>query len=166
MPLPLSLPLPGTLATGNWVYLLLDVGFIQMLKSFTPVVVMVFLFLFDIEVRSRSRHKSFPIILLYHPLLSLSHMTPSYRPPSCSYLISPPPITLSYDPLPSYVTPSLICRTPSCLPDSSTAPDPHSPCGPGHPHHLVRHSHDVLLHSQRLYQRPFCHAVVRGTCVS
>ena len=31
----------GTLAFGNSVYLLLNVGFIQMLKSFTPVIIMI-----------------------------------------------------------------------------------------------------------------------------
>lgn len=51
--LPVGVAHAGTLATGNWVYLLLDVGFIQMLKSFTPVVVMIFLFLTNIEIPNR-----------------------------------------------------------------------------------------------------------------
>ena len=51
--LPVGIAHAGTLATGNWVYLLLDVGFIQMLKSFTPVVVMIFLFLTNIEIPTR-----------------------------------------------------------------------------------------------------------------
>ena len=51
--LPVGIAHAGTLATGNWVYLLLDVGFIQMLKSFTPVVVMAFLFLTNIEIPTR-----------------------------------------------------------------------------------------------------------------
>lgn len=38
-----------TLAFGNMVYLLLDVGFIQMLKSFTPVVVLLFGYLAAVE---------------------------------------------------------------------------------------------------------------------
>ena len=36
--LPVGLAHAGTLAFGNSVYLLLNVGFIQMLKSFTPVI--------------------------------------------------------------------------------------------------------------------------------
>lgn len=37
---PVGLASAGTLAFGNMVYLHLDVGFIQMLKSFTPVIIM------------------------------------------------------------------------------------------------------------------------------
>ena len=47
--LPVGVAYAGTLATGNLVYLFLDVGFIQMLKSFTPVVVMIFLYFTGIE---------------------------------------------------------------------------------------------------------------------
>ena len=43
----------GTLAFGNSVYLLLNVGFIQMLKSFTPVIIMVTAYLTRIENPSR-----------------------------------------------------------------------------------------------------------------
>jgi hypothetical protein len=39
--LPVGVAYAGTLAFGNTVYLMLDVGFIQMLKSFTPVVLMI-----------------------------------------------------------------------------------------------------------------------------
>eukprot|EP00605_Chrysophyceae_sp_TOSAG23-4_P002455 GSChrysophyteH1.ASY1.ANO1.2714.1 assembled CDS len=38
--LPVGLAHAGTLAFGNTVYLLLNVGFIQMLKSFTPVIIL------------------------------------------------------------------------------------------------------------------------------
>ena len=43
--LPVGLAHALSLSTGNAIYLLLNVGFIQMLKSFTPVIVMVFLYL-------------------------------------------------------------------------------------------------------------------------
>lgn len=39
--LPYGLAHAGTLCFGNIVYLLLNVGFIQMLKSFTPVIIMI-----------------------------------------------------------------------------------------------------------------------------
>jgi hypothetical protein len=39
--LPVGLAHAGTLAFGNTVYLLLNVGFIQMLKSFTPVIILI-----------------------------------------------------------------------------------------------------------------------------
>lgn len=38
--LPVGLAHAGTLMFGNWVYLYLDMGFIQMLKAFSPVVVL------------------------------------------------------------------------------------------------------------------------------
>jgi hypothetical protein len=47
------IPLTGTLAFGNSVYLLLNVGFIQMLKSFTPVIIMITAYLSRIENPSR-----------------------------------------------------------------------------------------------------------------
>lgn len=47
--LPVGLASAGTLAFGNMVYLYLDVGFIQMLKSFTPVVIILFGYLANVE---------------------------------------------------------------------------------------------------------------------
>mmetsp|Transcript_2777 Transcript_2777/g.2912 ORF Transcript_2777/g.2912 Transcript_2777/m.2912 type:complete len:358 (+) Transcript_2777:125-1198(+) len=55
--LPVGLAHAGTLAFGNSVYLLLNVGFIQMLKSFTPVIIMIVGYLARIENPSR------PVIL-------------------------------------------------------------------------------------------------------
>ena len=43
----------GTLAFGNSVYLLLNVGFIQMLKSFTPVIIMITAYFARIENPTR-----------------------------------------------------------------------------------------------------------------
>jgi drug/metabolite transporter (DMT)-like permease len=40
--LPVGIAHAATLMSGNWVYLYLDVGFIQMIKSFTPVVILLF----------------------------------------------------------------------------------------------------------------------------
>jgi drug/metabolite transporter (DMT)-like permease len=54
--LPVGIAYAATLAFGNWVYMLLDVGFIQMLKSFTPVVVIFILYITGVE------HPSTPII--------------------------------------------------------------------------------------------------------
>ena len=39
--LPVGFAHAGTLMTGNWVYLYLDMGFIQMLKSFSPVMLLI-----------------------------------------------------------------------------------------------------------------------------
>ena len=47
--LPVGLAHALSLSTGNAIYLLLNVGFIQMLKSFTPVIVMMFLYLAGIH---------------------------------------------------------------------------------------------------------------------
>lgn len=47
--LPVGLAHAGTLAFGNTVYLLLNVGFIQMLKSFTPVIIMLTAYIARIE---------------------------------------------------------------------------------------------------------------------
>mmetsp|Transcript_26219 Transcript_26219/g.66583 ORF Transcript_26219/g.66583 Transcript_26219/m.66583 type:complete len:342 (-) Transcript_26219:390-1415(-) len=49
---PIGASLATTLATGNAVYLYLPVGFIQMLKAFTPTVTLTLLWLFGIEVPS------------------------------------------------------------------------------------------------------------------
>lgn len=51
--LPVGLAHALSLSTGNAVYLLLNVGLIQMLKSFTPVIVMVFLFIAGVEKPTR-----------------------------------------------------------------------------------------------------------------
>jgi hypothetical protein len=51
--LPVGLAHAGTLAFGNTVYLLLNVGFIQMLKSFTPVIIMITAYLAGIEKPSK-----------------------------------------------------------------------------------------------------------------
>ena len=72
--LPVGVASAGTLATGNIVYLLLDVGFIQMLKSFTPVVVMGLLFLTGIETPSR------PVIISIIVISFGTAMTCSYTP--------------------------------------------------------------------------------------
>jgi len=47
--LPVGLASAGTFAFGNMAYLYLDVGFIQMLKSFTPVVIILFAYLSGVE---------------------------------------------------------------------------------------------------------------------
>lgn len=47
--LPVGMAHALSLSTGNAVYLLLNVGFIQMLKSFTPVIVMCFLYFAGVE---------------------------------------------------------------------------------------------------------------------
>lgn len=52
--LPVGLAHALSLSTGNAVYLLLNVGFIQMLKSFTPVIVMIFLYLAGVERPSKT----------------------------------------------------------------------------------------------------------------
>lgn len=54
--LPVGLAHAGTLAFGNTVYLLLNVGFIQMLKSFTPVIIMITAYIARIE------NPSYPVI--------------------------------------------------------------------------------------------------------
>lgn len=46
---PIGATMAGTLACGNAVYLYLPVGFIQMLKAFTPTVTLLMLFLLQIE---------------------------------------------------------------------------------------------------------------------
>ena len=48
--LPVGLAHASTLAFGNTVYLLLNVGFIQMLKSFTPVIIMITAYFARIEI--------------------------------------------------------------------------------------------------------------------
>lgn len=50
--LPIGAALASTLAAGNAVYLYLPVGFIQMLKAFTPAVTLTMLWLSGIEVPS------------------------------------------------------------------------------------------------------------------
>jgi hypothetical protein len=62
--LPVGLAHAGTLAFGNSVYLLLSVGFIQMLKSFTPVIIMLTAYMARIETPSRSVVMSVMIISL------------------------------------------------------------------------------------------------------
>ena len=51
--LPVGLAHALSLSTGNAVYLLLNVGLIQMLKSFTPVIVMAFLYFAGVEKLNR-----------------------------------------------------------------------------------------------------------------
>ena len=51
--LPIAISAAGALAFGNYVYLLLDVGLIQMLKNFTPVLVMFGTFMIGIETPDR-----------------------------------------------------------------------------------------------------------------
>jgi Triose-phosphate Transporter family len=72
--LPVGIAYAGTLATGNLVYLLLDVGLIQMLKSFTPVVVMAFLFISGIESPDR------PVIISILIISFGTALTCSYTP--------------------------------------------------------------------------------------
>ena len=50
--LPVGMASAGTLAFGNMVYLMLDVGFIQMLKSFTPVVIIFFGYITSVDIPS------------------------------------------------------------------------------------------------------------------
>jgi hypothetical protein len=50
--LPVGFAHAATLAFGNMVYLLLDVGFIQMLKSFTPVIIISFGYVSNIDIPS------------------------------------------------------------------------------------------------------------------
>jgi len=52
--LPVGLAHAGTLAFGNIVYLFLNVGLIQMLKSFTPVVMVIMGYVTKIEVVTTS----------------------------------------------------------------------------------------------------------------
>lgn len=52
--LPVGLAYACTLAFGNSAYLFLNVGFVQMLKSFTPVVIMLTAYFANIESPSRS----------------------------------------------------------------------------------------------------------------
>jgi len=51
--LPIAAARAVTLATGNAVYLFLSVGFIQMLKAFTPAIVLLAMFLCQVEVPPR-----------------------------------------------------------------------------------------------------------------
>jgi len=60
--MPVGIAYAGTLACGNMVYLLLDVGFIQMLKCFTPVVVMAGLSFTGIEAANRPTMVSIIVI--------------------------------------------------------------------------------------------------------
>lgn len=62
--LPVGLAHASTLAFGNAVYLLLNVGLIQMLKSFTPVIIMITAYLARIESPSKSVIVSVLIISL------------------------------------------------------------------------------------------------------
>ena len=62
--LPVGLAHAGTLAFGNSVYLLLNVGFIQMLKSFTPVIIMLTAYLARIETPTRPVVSSVLVISL------------------------------------------------------------------------------------------------------
>lgn len=62
--LPVGLAHAGTLAFGNTVYLFLGVGFIQMLKSFTPVIIMITAYLARIETPSRPTIASIVVISL------------------------------------------------------------------------------------------------------
>jgi len=62
--LPVGLAHAGTLAFGNTVYLFLGVGFIQMLKSFTPVIIMLTAYVAKIESPSRPTVVSIMIISL------------------------------------------------------------------------------------------------------
>ena len=62
--LPVGLAHAGTLAFGNTVYMYLNVGFIQMLKSFTPVVMMVVSYLANIDMPSSPVVWSIVIIAL------------------------------------------------------------------------------------------------------
>ena len=62
--LPVGLAHAGTLAFGNSVYLLLSVGFIQMLKSFTPVIIMLTAYVVRIETPSKSVVMSVMVISL------------------------------------------------------------------------------------------------------
>lgn len=62
--LPVGLAHAGTLAFGNSVYLLLSVGFIQMLKSFTPVIIMLTAYVARIETPSKSVVMSVMVISL------------------------------------------------------------------------------------------------------
>lgn len=48
--LPMAATRAVSLATGNWVYLILSVGFIQMLKAFTPAIVLVVMVLAQVEL--------------------------------------------------------------------------------------------------------------------
>ena len=62
--LPVGLAHAGTLAFGNSVYLLLNVGFIQMLKSFTPVIIMLTAYVARIETPTRPVVSSVLVISL------------------------------------------------------------------------------------------------------
>lgn len=72
--LPVGIAFAGTLATGNMVYLLLDVGLIQMLKSFTPVVMMALLFSTGIETPDR------PVVISILIISFGTALTCSYTP--------------------------------------------------------------------------------------
>lgn len=62
--LPVGLAYAGTLALGNTAYLLLDVGFIQMLKSFVPVIIMATSYIAGIEYPSQTVIVSVMVISL------------------------------------------------------------------------------------------------------
>ncbi len=72
--LPVGLAYAGTLALGNIVYLLLDVGLIQMLKSFVPVIIMTTSYLAGIEYPSK------PIIISVLIISMGTAATCSYSP--------------------------------------------------------------------------------------
>lgn len=72
--LPVGMAYAGTLAFGNTAYLLLDVGFIQMLKSFVPVIIMITSYIFGIEYPTR------PVILSVIIISIGTAATCSYTP--------------------------------------------------------------------------------------
>lgn len=72
--LPVGMAYAGTLAFGNTAYLLLDVGFIQMLKSFVPVIIMITSYVFGIEYPTR------PVILSVVIISIGTAATCSYTP--------------------------------------------------------------------------------------
>eukprot|EP01062_Namystynia_karyoxenos_P035030 TRINITY_DN2566_c0_g1_i1.p1 TRINITY_DN2566_c0_g1~~TRINITY_DN2566_c0_g1_i1.p1 ORF type:complete len:448 (+),score=151.19 TRINITY_DN2566_c0_g1_i1:101-1345(+) len=51
--LPVALGKASTLAFSNWAYLYLNMGFIQMLKAFTPSIILLMLYLFGVESPTR-----------------------------------------------------------------------------------------------------------------
>lgn len=62
--MPIGLTYALTLALGNYVYLFLNVGLIQMLKSFVPVIIMFFSYIFGFETPSYSIIISVIIIVI------------------------------------------------------------------------------------------------------
>ena len=72
--LPVGLGYALTLALGNYVYLLLDVGFIQMLKSFVPVIIMTTAYL------SGTENPNEPVILSVIIISLGTALTCTYTP--------------------------------------------------------------------------------------